>query len=87
MTVLDIVSYAVAGILAVTRVLEATKPYWKFVPAKVAAFLPSLVAMLPVLAAQVGLAHTGLDLVNALLVSGALLLPGAGVSTDAATKA
>lgn len=79
MSVVDIVAYVVAAALAISRVLDSTKPYWRLVPTKIAAFLPSLVAFLPVLAAAVGAAKTELDLISAVLVSGALLLPGAGV--------
>jgi hypothetical protein len=78
MSVIDIVSYVVAALLAFSRILESTRPYWKLLPSKVALFIPSLVSMLPVLVSQVGLAKSGLDLVNALLVAGALMLPGAG---------
>ncbi len=82
MTLVDFVAYAVATVLAVSRLLTSTKPYWKLVPAPVAVFLPSLVAMLPVLAGYLGVAHSELDVVNAFVVAGALLLPGLGVPTD-----
>lgn len=79
MSVVVICSYIVAAALALSRILGATKPYWSFLPSKVAAIVPSVVAMLPVLADKVGVAKTGVDLVQALIVAGALLLPGAGV--------
>lgn len=82
MTFVDVVSYLVAGLLALSRILNSTKPYWRFLPTKVAAVVPSVVAMLPVLISAVGASTSGLDLVNALIVSFALLLPGAGVSPD-----
>ena len=80
MSVVVIASYIVAAALAISRILESTKPYWSFVPAKIAVFIPSVVAMLPVLAEKAGLVKTELDLVQALVVAGALLLPGAGAS-------
>lgn len=82
MTVVDIAGYVVAGAMAASRILESTKPFWSVIPPKVATFLPSLVAMLPVLASKMGVAHSELDFVNALIVSGALLLPGAGISSS-----
>lgn len=86
MTFVDIVSYAVAAILAFSRILNSAKPFWKFIPAPLGTLVPSVVAMLPVLAEKVGAAQTGLDLVNAVLVAGALLLPGAGVAAAEAAK-
>lgn len=80
MSVVEIVSYVVAALLAFSRILKSTEPFWKLLPQKVALFIPSVVAMLPVLIEQVGGAKTTLDLINAVLVAGALLLPGAGVS-------
>lgn len=80
MSVLDISSYIVAALLAISRVVDSTKPYWRFLPGKVAMFVPAIVAMIPVLADKVGMAHSGLDLVNAFIVAGALLLPGAGAT-------
>lgn len=80
MSVVEIVSYVVAALLALSRILKSTEPFWKLLPPKVALFIPSVVAMLPVLIEQVGGAKTTLDLVNAVLVAGALLLPGAGVN-------
>jgi hypothetical protein len=85
MTVVEIVSYVVAALIAFSRILKSTEPFWKLLPPKVALFIPSIVAMVPVLIEQVGGAKTTLDLVNALLVAGALLLPGAGVSAAQST--
>lgn len=79
MSFVIIATYVVAAALAVSRILEASKPYWAFLPTKVAAVIPSIVAMLPVLAEKMGMVQTGQDFVQALLVAGALLLPGAGV--------
>lgn len=87
MSVVIIASYIVAAVLAVSRILEASKPFWSFLPTKVAALIPSIVAMLPVLAEKMGLVETGQDFVQALIVAGALLLPGAGVKApDAPPK-
>lgn len=81
MSLVDIISYAVAALLAISRVLDSTKPYWKFLPPKVAMFVPPIVALIPVLADKIGAAKSGLDLVTALIVAGALVLPGAGAAT------
>ena len=79
MSIVTIASYIVAAVLAVSRILDASKPFWSFLPTKVAALIPSIVAMLPVLAEKMGLVQTGHDFVQALIVAGALLLPGVGV--------
>jgi hypothetical protein len=82
MHVLQIASYVVAACLALSRLLDVAKPFWSLLPSKVAAFIPSIVAMLPVAAAQFGVVKTEMDLVSALLVAGALLLPGARPKVD-----
>ena len=80
MSIVVIASYVVAAALALSRLLEAAKPFWSLIPPKIAAIIPSIVAMLPVLVEKMGMAQTGQDFIQALIVAGALLLPGAGVS-------
>jgi hypothetical protein len=80
MSVVVIASYVVAAALALSRLLEAAKPFWTRIPPKIAAIIPSIVAMLPVLIEKMSGVKTGQDFVQALIVAGALLLPGAGVS-------
>lgn len=82
MSILQIAGYVVAAALAASRLLESTKPFWSFLPTKVAAFIPSIVAMLPVAAVQFGLVKTEMDFTSAFLVAGALLLPGAKPKVD-----
>ena len=77
MSVVEIVAFVVAFAGAASKLLESSRPFWKLLPGPVATFLPSLVVMLPTLASQVGAATTTLDLVNAVVVALALLLPGA----------
>lgn len=83
MTAVEISSYIIATVAALSRLLKSAEPFWRLMPQKVAVIIPSVIAMIPVLVEQLGVAETALDLVNALLVAGALLLPGAGVKTDA----
>jgi uncharacterized membrane protein YjjP (DUF1212 family) len=79
MSIIVICTYIVAAALAISRILESSKPYWRFLPTKVAAVIPSVIAMLPVLVDKLGGVKTGIDFVQAIIVSVALLLPGAGV--------
>lgn len=76
MSIVEIVSFIVAFAAAASKLLNSAKPFWNRLPAPVSAFLPSVVVMLPFLAEQVSSVKTTIDLVNALVVSLALLLPG-----------
>lgn len=77
MTVVEIVAFVVAFAGAASKLLNAAKPFWEKLPKPVAMFLPSVVVMLPALAASVTGVTTTLGLVEALVVSLALLLPNA----------
>lgn len=76
MSIVEIVSFVVAFAGAASKLLNSAKPFWSYMPAPVAAVLPSVVVMLPFLAEKIGGAQTTIDLVNAFVVSLALLLPG-----------
>lgn len=76
MSIFEIVALIVAFAGAASKLLNSAKPFWSYLPASVATFLPSVVLMLPYLAAQVSDVETTVDLVNAIVVSLALLLPG-----------
>jgi hypothetical protein len=75
MSLLEVCSLIASFALAATRLLNAAKPFWSRWPL-VATWLPPVVAALPALAASVGLVTTEVGLVEALLVAGALALPG-----------
>jgi hypothetical protein len=71
-----IASFLAAGALAATRLLTTAKPLWNKLPASLQGLLPALVLVLPQLAAQAAGVKTGLDLVNLLVLAGAMILPG-----------
>jgi hypothetical protein len=75
-TVLDIASYVAAGLLAGSKLITAAQPLWNKLPRWLSVILPVLVLDIPQVAALVGGATTGTDLVTALVTSAALLLPG-----------
>lgn len=77
MSVVEIVAFVVAFAGAASKLLDSAKPFWEKLPSPVATFVPSVVLMLPYLAEQLGGVTTSLDLVNAFVLSLALLLPGA----------
>lgn len=81
MSIVEIVSYSVAVIAAVSRLLDSAKPFWSKLPQPVAAFIPSVVVMLPQLSTLISGSKTTLDLVNAVVLAVALLLPGAAPKT------
>jgi hypothetical protein len=70
----------VAIVMAASRLAPFTKPYWTLLPKVVQAWLPSLVAGLPVALDAFGAVKTWLDFVQAVLVVGviplALAVPG-----------
>lgn len=82
MSTIQIASYVVATALALSRLLEVAKPFWMLLPGWLAAFIPSVVAMLPVAVASFSTVKTEMDFVSAILVAGALLLPGARPKAD-----
>jgi len=70
----------VAILMAASRLAPFTKPYWTFLPKGVQAWLPSLVAGLPVALNSFGAVKTWMDFAQAVLVVGviplALAVPG-----------
>lgn len=75
-----------AAALALTRLLTTAKPIWDRLPTSLQGLLPVLVLVLPQVAAQAAGVHTSLDLVNLLVLSVALILPGAHSHTVALVK-
>jgi hypothetical protein len=79
-----VAAVVVAIIMAASRLAPFTKPYWKFLPKIVQAWLPSLVAALPAAVNAFATVKTWVDLVQALLVVGvipiALAVPGVNAS-------
>lgn len=65
-----------AGALAATRLLTTLKPVWDRLPASLQGLFPVLVLVLPQIAAAALGVHTSLDLINLVLLSVALVLPG-----------
>ena len=82
MSTIEIISLAVAFLASASKLLASTKPLWNLMPKPVALLLPSLVVMLPYLAEKLGMAHTTLDVVSAVIMSLALVLPGAAAHAD-----
>jgi|SRR6188768_4597984 len=70
----------VAIVMAASRLAPFTKPYWRFLPKVVQAWLPSLVAGFPVALNSFGAVKTWMDFAQAVLVVGviplALAVPG-----------
>lgn len=73
----------VAIVLAASRLAPFTRPYWTFFPKIVQAWLPSVVAGLPVALNAFGAVKTWLDLVQAALTVGVIAIPFAvpGISS------
>lgn len=86
MSVVQITTIAVSVIAALSRILDAAKPFWGMFPRPVAAFIPSIVVMLPSLAAALGLVKTPVDLTVALITAAALVVPGAMPKDTARVK-
>lgn len=74
LTPVSISAVFVAIVLAATRLAPFTKPYWTWMPKVVQAWLPSVVAGLPVALNAFGSVKTWLDFAQALLVVGAVPL-------------
>lgn len=65
----------VAIVLAATRLAPYTRPFWTFFPKVVQAWLPSVVAGLPVALNAFGAVKTWLDFTQAVLVVAAIAVP------------
>lgn len=66
-----------SGALALTRLLSTAKPVWDKLPPFLQGLVPALVLVLPQIAAASLGVHTSLDLMNLVVLSVALILPGA----------
>lgn len=84
MSTVEIAALVVAFCLAASRLLKVAAPLWAKLPKPVAAWAPVIVMALPKIAEAFGMVKTELDLTEAVLVSMALLVPGA-TPVDAAT--
>src|SRR4051812_25194450 len=69
MTTLEIAALLAGYALALCRLLNAAKALWSWLPSKLQPLLPALITVLPMLAAQLGVAHTKLDISEALLLA------------------
>jgi hypothetical protein len=77
MTVLEIASTAIAVLLAASRLLSAAKPLWSRAPDWLQAALPALMLWIPQAVEALGQAETKMDLVELVVLTVALLVPGA----------
>ena len=75
-TLVDVVSYVAAGILAGSKLLSAAQPLWAKLPRWLAVALPVVVLDAPQIATWVGGSVTGTDVMTAVVSSVCLLLPG-----------
>lgn len=76
LTPVDIGADVVAALLAASKLLTAAQPLWQKLPRWLAVAIPVVVVDLPQLAGFFGVAVTSADLVQAVVLSAALLLPG-----------
>jgi len=83
-TVLQVVATLVAFLAQFSRIFAATKPFWSKLPAVVQVWLPPIVPFVAALQAQLSGVATWTDFTVALVVSAALLLPGAPSNRSAA---
>jgi len=83
-TVLQVVAILIAFLAQFSRIFAATKPFWGKLPAGIQVWLPPLLPFSAALQAQLAGVATWTDLTVALIVSAALLLPGAPSNRSAA---
>ncbi len=76
-TVVQVVTTLVAFIAQFTRIFSATKPFWSRVPAAIQVWLPPVIPFVAALTSSLTGVTNWTDLAVALIVSTALLLPGA----------
>ena len=77
MSPIEIASYAVAILLAASRLLTASEELWSYIPSKFRWLPPILVAAIPQVVSQLGGAKTTLDLVTTLIMFATFVVPGA----------
>lgn len=85
-TVVDVLSYVAAGALAGSKLISAVQPLWAKLPRAVAVLAPVLVLALPQIAGAAGLVKTDVDLVQFVVTSVALLVPGIAEAEAAPAK-
>jgi hypothetical protein len=83
-TVVQVVALALAFLAQFSRIFAATKPFWGKLPAVVQVWLPPVLPFVASLQATLTGATTWTDFAVALIVSAALLLPGAPSNRSAA---
>jgi hypothetical protein len=83
-TVVQVVALALAFLAQFSRIFAATKPFWGKLPAAVQVWLPPVLPFVASLQATLTGATTWTDFAVALIVSAALLLPGAPSNRSAA---
>jgi hypothetical protein len=76
-TVLQVVALSLAFLAQFSRIFAATKPFWGKLPAAVQVWLPPILPFAASLQAQLAGVVSWTDFTVALIVSAALLLPGA----------
>lgn len=64
MSVVEIVSFVVAGLAVASRFVQAAKPMWDRLPKPVAIVLPAVVAMIPQVSDLLGQSKSSVDLLS-----------------------
>lgn len=82
-TLVDVVAYVAAGLMAGSKLLSATQPLWAKLPRWLSVAAPVLVLDLPQVATWIGASVTGTDVLTAVVTSVALLLPGLAEAENA----
>ena len=72
----DIASYVAAGLLAASRLISVVQPLWAKLPRWIAVVLPVLIVSIPQVVDAAGLVKTDIGIVQWLITSAALLVPG-----------
>lgn len=82
-TLVDVVAYVAAGLMAGSKLLSATQPLWAKLPRWLSVAAPVLILDLPQVATWIGASVTGTDVLTAVVTSVALLLPGLAEAENA----
>ncbi len=76
MSVIAIASAVAAVLLALSRVINTSKPLWLYLPVWLRRWLPVLAFVLPSLAEKAADSTTPTDLLNLGVLAAALIVPG-----------
>lgn len=87
LSIVDIVAYVIAGCMAASRAITALQPLWAKLPKWLAVLMPVFVLTLPQIASAAGLVKTSVDLVQFIIVTIALLVPGIAAAESASAPA